>query len=83
MRIRLEYDVPVYQSKNYRYIRIGDLKEADRPQLEGWIFGYFQPLIQGEKGAIIDAVFFDDYERYIRGEKSPLTNTTEYGILDV
>ena len=73
MRERLEYDIPVYKSKRYRYIRICDLKEHDRPQLERWIFGHFQPLIQGEKGATIDELFFEDYERYLRGEKLPLT----------
>ncbi len=69
----MEYDIPVYENKRCKYVRISDLREEDRGQLERWIFGCVQPLIQGKKGAIIDAVFFEDYKRYLNGEKSPLT----------
>lgn len=75
MRRRLEYDVPIYETVHYKYVKTSDFKERDGVGLEIWIFGYPQPLIQGEgKGvpAILDAVFFDDYIRYMQGEKSPL-----------
>lgn len=67
MRITLE--IPVYKSQHYEYIRIKDLKEGyERLELERWIKGQIQPLIQGEgKGvpAILDAVFLDDYYRFL------------------
>lgn len=63
----LGYDVPVYESEHYRYIRTSDLVGDDRLELERWIFGQTCPLIQGEgKGvpAITDAVFFHDYLKF-------------------
>lgn len=82
MSTALETSIPVYKSKRYSYIRIKDLKEEfERRQLSDWIFGHFQPLIQGEKGAILDAIFLQDYERFIRGEKLPLTDEEVYAIL--
>lgn len=67
MRITLE--IPVYESKHYKYIRISDLKEGyERLELERWIHGQTQPLIQGEgEGvpAITDAIFLHDYERFL------------------
>jgi len=79
MRRRLEYDVPVYETQRFKYVRTSDFKDRDGVALELWIFGYPQPLIQGEgKGvpAILDAVFFDDYIDYLNGAKSPLTDIT-------
>ncbi len=73
--MRLEYDIPVYETRRFRYIRVCDLHPEDQGQLERWIFGYVQPLIQGEKGALLDCVFFDDWIRYLNGEKSPLTES--------
>jgi hypothetical protein len=65
-------DIPVYKSRRWEYIRISDIKEDwRRKELDRWIFGQFQPLIQGEKGAIIDAVFLHDYKLYL--ETRPLT----------
>lgn len=79
----LEIAIPVYKSKRFSYVRICDLKEEyERRQLNDWIFGHFQPLIQGEKGAIIDAVLLQDYERFIRGEKLPLTFEEICAILE-
>lgn len=61
----IDYDIPVYKSVHYRYIRISDLREEDRGQLERWVFGKFQPLIQGKEGALQDCVFLDDYKAYL------------------
>ena len=56
--------IPVYESKNYRYIRISDIGGYEARELEAWVKGKTQPLIQGEgKGVreIQDAVFYEDY----------------------
>lgn len=62
-------DIPVYKSIHYEYIRISDLKEGyERLELQRWIHGQTQPLIQGEgKGvpAIQDAVFLSDYMKFL------------------
>ena len=62
-------DIPVYETKHYKYIRISDIKEGyERLELERWMFGQTQPLIQGEgEGvpAIQDAVFLEDYFRFL------------------
>ncbi|RPJ69203.1 MAG: hypothetical protein EHM20_16655 [Alphaproteobacteria bacterium] len=76
-------DIPVYKSTRYEYIRIGDLKEEhERLELNRWIFGQIQPLIQGEgKGvpATLDAVFLDDYKRFLKHKdgKLPLDSETK------
>ena len=61
--------IPVYKSTNYDYILIRDIPDAyERLELEQWIKGQTQPLIQGEgKGvpAILDAVFVWDYQRFL------------------
>lgn len=71
MRDTLE--IPVYKTPHYTYIRISDLKEeSDRRELEEWIFGQTQPLVQGAgKGvpAILDAIFVWDYKRFLRHKK--------------
>jgi hypothetical protein len=67
--MEIELDIPIYKSVHYEYIRISDLKEEyERLELERWVFGRFQPLIQGQgKGvpAILDAVFVSDYMKYL------------------
>ncbi len=78
---KLDYDIEVYNSTSYKYVRISDLKEEDRGQLERWIFGYPQPLIYLDKHVILDAVFHEDYLRYLQGETSPLTSRREYDII--
>lgn len=69
-----EIDIPIYRSRKYEYVRISDLPdEFARLELERWIFGKIQPLIQGEKGTIQDAVFLEDwkeFKKYRRGEYS-------------
>lgn len=61
--------IPVYKSAHYEYILIRDIPEAyERLELEQWIKGQTQPLIQGEgKGvpAHLDAVFVHDYQRFL------------------
>lgn len=62
------YDVPVYRTEHFTYIRTSDLVGYDKLELERWIFGQTCPLIQGEgKGvpAITDAVFFHDYLKFL------------------
>lgn len=64
--VRKTLEIPVYKSKHYEYILIRDLKEGyERLELEQWIHGQTQPLIQGEKETIQDAVFVDDYLRFL------------------
>lgn len=62
-------EIPIYKSKHYEYMRIRDLPEGyERLELERWIFGKTQPLIQGDgKGVreIQDAVFISDYLEYL------------------
>ena len=69
----LELTLPVYESKHGNYIRISDLPEGyERLELERWIFGKVQPLIQGKgKGvpAIQDAVFLEDYREFLKYRK--------------
>lgn len=76
IRNTLENGIPVYKSIRWEYIRVGDLKEEfERKELERWVFGRFQPLIQGEgKGtpAILDAVFLSDYLEFLESKKLPL-----------
>lgn len=63
------FTLPIYKTEHYTYIRISDLPEDyTKRELEHWIKGQTQPLIQGEgKGvpAILDAVFLHDYERFL------------------
>jgi hypothetical protein len=64
-------DIPVYESRRWKYVRTSDIKEEFRRlELARWIFGQTCPLIQGENGAIIDAVFLHDYERYLETHKN-------------
>lgn len=72
IRETLEYGIPVYQSKNHTYIRTSDLQGYERLELERWVFGKVQPLIQGEEGAIIDAVFLYDYLEYLSYRKGDM-----------
>ncbi len=62
-------DIPVYKTPHYEYVRISDLKEGyERLELERWMYGQTQPLVQGEgKGvpAIMDAIFVWDYSRFL------------------
>ena len=59
-------ELPVYETKNYRYVRISDVDDSfKRLEFERFMFGKTMPLIQGEKGTITDAVFFDDYKLYL------------------
>lgn len=74
MRVELEspYNLPIYETPHYKYIRIGDLGGFEALELQRWIFGQTCPLIQGEgKGVreIQDAVFLDDYMRFIERQK--------------
>lgn len=63
--MRKTLEIPVYESKRWKYIIISDLEKEKRRQLEDWIFGRLQPLIQGEKRTINDAVFLEDYLNYL------------------
>lgn len=71
-----ELDVPIYESKHYKYIRISDLSQGYvKLELAVWVKGKLQPLIQGEEGAIIDAVFYDDYLEfleYLKGKQAKI-----------
>lgn len=83
--MRETLEIPVYETKRYKYIRISDLKEEyERRQLNEWIAGQLCPLIQGEgKGvpAILDAVFLFDYERFLKNKDLPLTDEEKYAII--
>jgi hypothetical protein len=76
MRNTLENGIPVYKSMRYEYIRVSDLKEEfERNELDRWVYGRFQPLIQGMgKGvpAILDAVFLSDYLEFMELKKLAL-----------
>lgn len=71
--MRNTLEIPIYKSVRWTYIRIKDLKEEyERQELSRWIFGQFQPLIQGQgKGvpAILDAVFLEDYLRFLETKR--------------
>lgn len=59
----------VHKSTHYDYIRISEIELEYRDELEKWIFGQACPLIQGEEGALLDCVFFDDFIRFTQNKK--------------
>lgn len=71
MRIALE--LPVYKAysgrlrEEFQYVRISDVKdEGLRKRFNRFMFGQACPLIQLPNSYLIDAVFYWDYERFIR-----------------
>lgn len=69
-------NVPSYESKHGSYMLIRDLKEAyERLELERWVYGKVQPLIQGEKETIKDAVFMTDYIEFLKYRNGEYTKT--------
>ena len=69
-------DLPVYQSKSFKYILMSDIKEGYiKLELDQWLGDRTRPLLQGATGTIIDAVFLVDYiefKEYLQGKNANL-----------
>lgn len=59
-------DLPVYHAKSFDYVRSSEMEnEFERLELERFMFGQTQPLIQGPDGTWNDCIFLWDYVTFL------------------